>query len=146
MNLKTKIIKEKKTEIGKRIEIIKCWLGQNLHCSAHLTSRQPGLANGAEMWGRCVSRLVSFARRVRCRARSPIARRCSLFPWHVGPTGRILSQLYLLPAHCSPLNPTRESGSVFPGRDRLCWPQQIIRADLGGRSPLLRGLRALAAI
>jgi hypothetical protein len=55
-------------------------------------------------------------------------------------------QLDLLPADCSPLNSTRESGSIFPRRGRLCWPQQIIRADLGGYSLLLRGLRALAAI
>jgi hypothetical protein len=36
---KQKNIKEKKTEKGKkRIEIVKGWLGQNLHRSAHLTS------------------------------------------------------------------------------------------------------------
>jgi hypothetical protein len=68
LNLKTKIIKEKKTEIGKRIEIIKCWLGQNLHCSAHLTSRQPGLANCAEMWAPCGQPLYlrAWLRRCRC--------------------------------------------------------------------------------
>jgi hypothetical protein len=47
--------------------------------------------HGADMWGQRVCRPVSFASRVRC----PVSNRAQMqsFPWYVGPTGRIFSQL-----------------------------------------------------